>query len=183
MKQTTLTNTPPMILDSTCSFGRNWPRHATIRMDYRPEVKPDVVGDIRKTNFEDNTFDKIYCDPPHMIRKDPWVIGSHEQKMKMMRRRMIGRTSPDQFTRYSFFKTRDEWIDFLEKINNEMFRILKPGGLAIFKLTFSAKDSRYIKRKDMNLMTNFKLIDEKKVKSKIKGSKNFVHYITLRVVS
>lgn len=70
MKQTTLTKNPPRILDATCSFFRVWPKHATIRIDIRPEVKPDIVGDIKKTNFPGHCFDEIYLDPPHMIRED-----------------------------------------------------------------------------------------------------------------
>jgi len=165
-----------MILDATCSFTRNWPKHATIRMDIRPEVKPDLVGDIRKTDFPDNYFDKIYLDPPHMIRSDPWIQPHDRIAIK---RRLSGRRSPDSFTRYHAFKSRDEWIDFVKKTNDELFRIIKSDGTIIYKCTFG-KDRRYIKREDMDLMTNFIIIEEKITKSKQPGSKNKVHWFTFR---
>jgi|SRR3990167_1183603 len=163
-----------MILDATCSFFRIWPRHATIRMDIRPEVKPDVVGDIRKTDFPDAHFDEIYLDPPHMIRKDQFIL-PHD--IIAIKRRLSGRKSPDSFTRYGTFKSRKEWLDFLDKTNQELFRILKPNGKVYYKTTFG-KDSRLIKREDMEHMTNFKIIKEKITKSRKPGSKNMVHWIT-----
>ena len=36
----------------------------TIYFDLRPEVKPDVIGDIRHAPFADETFDLIIFDPP-----------------------------------------------------------------------------------------------------------------------
>lgn len=69
--QTTLTKDAPMILDATCSFYRNWPLHATLRMDNRAIVGPDIVADAQFLPFRDGVFDQIYCDPPHMVRKDP----------------------------------------------------------------------------------------------------------------
>jgi len=172
----TLTDDPPMILDSTCSFSRNWPKHASIRMDFRAEVKPDKVGDIRNTDFPDNMFDIVYCDPPHMIRKDPFILPHDRLTIK---RRLSGRTSPGSFTRYHAFKDREEWIDFVERTNKEIHRILKPGGLLEYKATFG-KDRRFIKREDLDLYTNFEVINEKITKSKQPGSKNLVHWITFR---
>lgn len=174
MIQKTLTNNSPKILDATCSFFRVWPKHATIRMDIRPEVKPDVVGDIQKTNFPHNYFDEIYLDPPHMIRKDPMHLPHDKMQIK---RRLSGRRTPHMFDRYGTFKSRKEWLDFVDKTNNELFRILKPDGKVHYKATFG-KDVRLIKRTDLDLMTNFKIIKEKITKSKKPGSKNMVHWIT-----
>ena len=172
--QTALSNNPPIILDATCSFSRIWPKHATIRMDIRPQVKPDLVGDIRKTNFPNSYFDEIYLDPPHMIRKDA-LIFPHDKIY--ISRRLSGRRSPDPFTRYGAWKNRKEWVDFVTKINKELFRIIKPGGKIHFKLTFGP-DKRFIKRSDMDLMINFNIIKEKITKSKMPNSKNLVHWIT-----
>jgi len=177
MNQTTLTKNPPMILDATCSYFRNWPKHATIRMDIRPEVNPDIVGDIRKTNFPDHYFDEVYLDPPHMIRKDPLFLPHDKMTIK---RRLSGRRTPHMFDRYGVFTSRKEWIDFVKKTNVELARILKPGGLVHYKATFS-DNRRYIKREDLGLMTNFKVIEEKITKSKKPKSKCLVHWITLEV--
>lgn len=163
-----------MILDATCSFSKIWPKHATIRMDIRPIVKPDVVGDIKQTNFPDHYFDKIYMDPPHMIRKDDMIM-PHD--IMYIRRRLSGRRSPGDITRYGVFRSRKEWIEFIEKTNHELLRILKPNGTVHGKFTFGA-DKRYIKREDLNGYTNFVIIEEKITKSRKPGSKNKVHWIT-----
>lgn len=175
-KQSTLTNNPPIILDATCSFFRIWPRHATIRMDVRPEVKPDIVGDIRKTNFPSYYFDEIYLDPPHMIRKDNPEHAFAHDKMSI-KRRLSGRRTPHAFDRYGTWKTKKEWLEFLESINIELKRILKPGGKVRFKIT-CGEDRRIIKREDMDRLTNFQVLKEKITKSKYPGSKNQVHWIT-----
>ena len=40
------------------------------------EVSPDVIADFRNMPFEDNTFDLIIFDPPHLIRagKTSWLV-------------------------------------------------------------------------------------------------------------
>ncbi|MGS4345115.1 methyltransferase [Myroides odoratus] len=39
------------------------------------EVKPDVIGDFRKMEFEDNTFKLVVFDPPHLhkLGQDTWM--------------------------------------------------------------------------------------------------------------
>ena len=54
MKQMSLDNTGKMILDATCSYARVWPKHATIRIDIRPQTKPDIVMDATELKFSDN---------------------------------------------------------------------------------------------------------------------------------
>jgi len=174
-KQLTLTKDSPKILDATCSYFHLWPRHATIRMDIRPECKPDIVGDIRKTDFLDNYFDEIYLDPPHMIRTDNGFMFPNDRMA--VKRRLSGRTTPHSFDRYGVFKSIDEWYEFLDAINIEVFRIIKPGGILHFKVT-SGKDKRVTKRNDLKRLTNFKVIKEKITKSKYPKSDNKVHWIT-----
>ena len=74
--QETLTTDHPVILDATCSYGMKrrprgvrWPQHATVRIDIRPEVKPDYIMDNANLEFPDDCFDRIYYDPPHVIRR------------------------------------------------------------------------------------------------------------------
>ena len=175
--QTSLDNNGLIILDATCSYFHLWPRHATIRMDIRPEVKPDIVGDIRKTQFPNNHFDEIYVDPPHMIRTDNACMFPHDKLA--VKRRLSGRTTPHSFDRYGVFKSINEWYEFLEAVNKELKRILKPNGKVHFKITHG-KDKRIIKRDDMNRLTNFEVIKEKITKSKYPKSNNTVHWITFR---
>lgn len=177
--QTTLTKNSPRVLDATCSYFHLWPKHATIRMDIRPEVKPDIVGDIRKTDFPNSFFDEIYLDPPHMIRTDNGCMFPGDRLS--IKRRLSGRRTPHSFDRYGVFKSINEWYEFLDSVNLELKRILKPNGIIHFKIT-SGKDRRVIKRKDMERLTNFEVIKEKTTKSKYPKSKNIVHWITFKPI-
>jgi SAM-dependent methyltransferase len=60
----------PHILDATVNdrriWGRGKSRYKYIGMDIDPEVKPDVVGDNTDMPFEDESFDIIVYDPPHV---------------------------------------------------------------------------------------------------------------------
>ena len=56
------------ILDATSSRRIMWEnKHDldTVYMDIRPEVVPDVIGDVRSVPFDDNIFDLVVFDPPH----------------------------------------------------------------------------------------------------------------------
>lgn len=74
------------------------------------EVKPDIVGDFRKMEFKDKTFNLVVFDPPHLkqLGKSSWmakkygVLGYH-------------------------------WRDDLLEGFNECMRVLKPNGILIFK--------------------------------------------------
>ena len=176
--QTYLTENPPMILDATCSFYRNYPLHATLRGDGRAGVGPDIVMDARFLPFKDFSVDELYLDPPHMIRKDPMILGHDISQIK---RRLSGRLSEGDLTRYGFFKSRGEWLAFLARINIEAPRVLKPEGVVKWKLTFG-KDSRDIKESDLKVLTNLEIIPERSriTKSKKPGSKNLVSWLTMR---
>lgn len=174
--QTTLTENAPMILNATCSFYRNWPSHATLRMDNRALVDPDIVADARFLPFRDGVFDMVYCDPPHMIRKDPMVM-PHD--IAIIKRRLSGRLSQGDLTRYGFFRSRDEWTDFVKATDAEFSRVLKQEGHLMLKLTFGA-DKRYIKREDIEEMRSFRIEQERITKSKKPHSKNQVHWLTMK---
>ena len=60
MTQTSLDTTGKIILDATCSYARIYPKFATIRIDIRPQTKPDIVMDAKDLKFIDNYFDEIY---------------------------------------------------------------------------------------------------------------------------
>lgn len=56
------------ILDATCSHRLMWENRndpETVYMDIRPEVAPDIVGDITRAPFAAGTFDLVIFDPPH----------------------------------------------------------------------------------------------------------------------
>lgn len=170
--QNTLTENAPMILDATCSFGKIWPKHASIRIDVRSECKPDMVMDAKDLKFPDNYFDEIYCDPPHLIRK-----GGASQRIKTYRR-LSGRRTPDPFTRYGHWNNQEEWFEFAEKTNKEFYRCLKPKGLLYYKITEAGgctKPSDLVQR-----MTNFELLEDRVVPSKSPLGKGKTHWMTFR---
>lgn len=132
--QTYLTENPPRILDATCSFSHagqrtpRWPAHASIRMDVRKVVKPDLVADARFLPFRDGVFSAIYCDPPHLMRKG--VSSS-----LIARRRLEGRMRPDPWTLYGSWPSRNDWLDFVRRANPEFARCLNPKGRLHYKVT------------------------------------------------
>lgn len=114
-----------LILDVCCGsrmfwFNKNNP--LTIFMDNREcedtlcdgrkfVVKPDTVGDFRNMPFDDNTFQLVVFDPPHLIKagEKSWLAKKY------------GRLNPDTYK------------DDLTKGFKECFRVLKENGVLIFK--------------------------------------------------
>lgn len=174
-----------MILDATCSFGRIWPRHATIRIDIRPEVKPDIVMDARQTNFPNAYFDEIYCDPPHLI------AGRELDLTKINNaRRLSGRyKSSSMMERYGYWKFRDDWLDFVKDTNIEFARILKPNGILHYKITDGATKKGNTGGAThltelVSLMDNFKVVNDAITNSGSKMKKSNptkVHWLTMKI--
>lgn len=77
----------------------------------RLEIKPDVIGDFRNIPFNDNTFDMVVFDPPHLIKvgEQSWLAKKY------------GRLNPDTYK------------EDLKAGFSECFRVLKPSGTMIFK--------------------------------------------------
>lgn len=169
MQQSTLTDNAPVILDATCSFAKIWPKHATVRIDIRPETHPDIVMDAKNLQFPDNHFDQIYCDPPHIIRDGDLT------RIKQYRR-LQGRRSPDLFTRYGVWKNVEEWFDFVAKTNNEFYRTLKPQGKLFYKITEAGGCTKPL---DLIIrMTNFRMIEDKTNPVKSNLGRGKTHWIT-----
>lgn len=42
--------------------------HDTLCDGRKLDVEPDVVGDFRDIPFEDNTFNMVVFDPPHLLK-------------------------------------------------------------------------------------------------------------------
>ncbi len=75
------------------------------------EIKPDIVADFRNMPFENDTFDLVVFDPPHLIK-----VGDNSWLAKK-----YGKLNPNT------------WQDDLSKGFNECIRVLKPCGTLIFK--------------------------------------------------
>ena len=111
-----------MILDATCSIKRIWPKVADVRMDISPLAHPDVVGDCKRLPFADESFDSVYCDPPHLTGKAG------------IKRVMDPQKTTPTFARYSRFENPAAWIRFVHAATNEFYRVLKPHGFLRWKL-------------------------------------------------
>lgn len=74
------------------------------------EVKPDIVHDFRKMDFQDETFRLVVFDPPHLkkLGHDTWMAKKY------------GTLLPS-------------WEQDIREGVNECMRVLKPYGILIFK--------------------------------------------------
>ena len=171
MSQTFLDENPPMILDATCSYGKIWPRYATVRIDIRPEVHPDLVMDAKALQFPNHYFDEIYCDPPHMFRKTDISL-----EAIIAHRRRSGRLSANSFKRYGFWHSRAEWLDFLDKTNIEFARCLKPNGTLHYKILDGATKVYEVEVH----MDKFEIVKRIITKTKSNYGHGKVHWLTMR---
>ena len=122
------------ILDATCSARSIWYQktHPYVTfMDIREEdiismeryrgkvgkkrwnIRPDIIGDFRSTPFDDESFDMVIFDPPHIIKKRA--------------------TKPSRMEKKYGFMLESEYKQTLKQGFKELFRILKPDGILIFK--------------------------------------------------
>lgn len=74
------------------------------------EVKPDVVADFRNMPFHDNVFGLVVFDPPHLIH-----AGNNSWLAK----------------KYGVLP--ENWKPYLKAGFDECMRVLKPGGILVFK--------------------------------------------------
>lgn len=74
------------------------------------DVDPDVVGDFRNMPFEDDTFDMVVFDPPHLIH-----AGDNSWLAK------------------KYGKLDELWPEDIRQGFVECMRVLKPNGSLIFK--------------------------------------------------
>jgi tRNA G10 N-methylase Trm11 len=171
----TLSENAPLILDSTCSYPRTdvrasrWPAFASIRMDRRKEVGPDIVADARFLPFRNCVFDKIYCDPPHMI-------GNPETIERMNRHRLsTGRLSIGSWERYTVWSSIQDWYQFLWFVDLEFARTLKDSGTLEFKVT-DGDSNGLTKTRDLERLQSF--TELKRVMKSKSAFGNRVHFLT-----
>lgn len=113
------------VLDACCGGRAFWfdkNNQDTIYMDIREvetvlcdgrtyKVKPDIIADFREMPFNENSFNLVVFDPPH--------IDNLGEKSYMSAK--YGRLNPDT------------WREDLRKGFTECWRVLKHGGTLIFK--------------------------------------------------
>lgn len=138
-------------------------------LDRRKKVLPTIVGDAKHLPFIDKIFDKIYCDPPHMIRSDVKSRGKNPKIHTI-----------EFFDTYGWFNKRIEWIVFIGRTNIEFARVLKDNGLLWYKI-IDGKDRRITKLQDINYMDNFTIVEKEAVRPpKQKWRKNTTYELTMR---
>ncbi len=107
------------ILDATAGFRMMWfDKHHpnTLYLDQRPECEPDIVGDFRDLKqFQDETFKLIVFDPPHLLKKQG--------------------VQPMHLERCFGVLRADTWREDLQSAFKELWRLLQPYGILIFKWT------------------------------------------------
>lgn len=181
--QDTLTPDAPVILDATCSDKKIWPREATIRMDVRREVKPDIVADARYLPFRPGVFHRVNCDPPHLIDKDRW----EQDKPKYSRWFVSVNRHREGFShqhilhsyrRYGLWHSREEWLAFLEATNNEFARVLKQTGVLEYKIGETKAKGRSVKVDELIVAyTNFEETRRKITQSNVH---NPTYWLTMK---
>ena len=113
------------ILDACCGSRMFWfdkTNKDTTYMDIREfyekletghviDVKPDVVADFRDMPFENNTFDLVVFDPPHLVRAGPksWLAKKYGKLNK------------------------STWPNDIKQGFDECMRVMKPDATLIFK--------------------------------------------------
>jgi SAM-dependent methyltransferase len=103
------------ILDATAGFRMMWfnKHHPNcLYIDQRPECEPDEIQDFRKLPYANSTFQLVIFDPPHIIR------GGNANHNFF---RAFGKLEPDTAK-----------ID-LQAGLKELWRVLKPNGILLFK--------------------------------------------------
>ncbi|WP_413539021.1 class I SAM-dependent methyltransferase [Enterococcus malodoratus] len=114
----------PKILDACCGsrmfwFDKqnSWTTYMDIRQEYEEletghviNVDPDVIGDFRDMPFEDNEFDLVVFDPPHLIHagESSWLAKKYGRLDEL-------------------------WPEDIRQGFAECMRVLRPSGTLIFK--------------------------------------------------
>ncbi len=74
------------------------------------KVRPDVVADFQNLPLDDNSFNLVIFDPPHLLK-----IGENSYMAK------------------KYGKLGQDWQTVIRNGFNECFRVLKSGGTLVFK--------------------------------------------------
>jgi len=114
---------PEKILDATVNVGRFWSgsRRRVVGLDINPRYNPTVVGDNTNMPFDDERFDVVVYDPPHVPNQ-----GADRRKDFNHRFGLGERSGRDNG--YSF---SHQYPLFLA----EAYRVLKPEGVLFCKIT------------------------------------------------
>lgn len=113
---------PTRILDATVNEGRFWKgsTRKIVGLDIDPKFKPDVVGDNREMPFNNESFDVIVYDPPH-------VPNQGKDKKKDFNDRFGLVLKSPATNGYNFTHLYPPFVA-------EAFRVLRPEGILFCKI-------------------------------------------------
>ena len=122
---------PKLILDATVNGGRFWrgSKRPVVGIDIEPKHRPRIVANNNWMPFRSEIFDVVVYDPPHIPNQ-----GKDKQKDFNIRFGLVLK-SPKEYG-YNFAHT---YPPFLE----EAYRVLKPEGILLCKITDYIHDHRY----------------------------------------
>ena len=123
--------TPRRILDATVNGGRFWrgSKRPVIGMDVDPRHRPAIVADNTQMPVRDSSLDVVVYDPPHIPNQ-----GKDRSKDFNTRFGLVQRSSKDNH--YTFTHTFPPFV-------KEAYRVLKPEGILLCKLTDYVHHHRY----------------------------------------
>jgi SAM-dependent methyltransferase len=114
---------PQRILDATVNLGRFWEgsQRPVIGMDIESDLHPDVVGDNHHAPFQNDSFDVVVYDPPHVPNQ-----GQDRSKDFNTRFGLVLKSSAENG--YNFAHLYPPFV-------REAYRVLKPEGILFCKIT------------------------------------------------
>lgn len=91
------------------------------------EVSPDIQMDFTRMPFDDDRFQLVIFDPPHLTRNTP------ASKFNVMYGTLASSDQPTGYQHIKYGALSPKWHQMLGQGFKECFRVLKPGGVLIFK--------------------------------------------------
>ena len=122
---------PKLILDATINRGRFWigSKRPIIGLDINSRYRPSVIGDNMQMPFKANSLDVVVYDPPHIPNQ-----GKDQQKDFQDRFGLVLKSPKENG--YNF-------THLYGPFSQEAYRILKPEGILLCKITDYIHHHRY----------------------------------------
>lgn len=105
-----MNNQSPLTMCDNENFIRIQIRHDTLCDGRKLDVQPDMIADCTNRPFEDETFNMVVFDPPHLLK-----VGQNSWLCK------------------KYGKLPENWQAFINDSIHEGMRVLKTNGTLIFK--------------------------------------------------